>query len=536
MRPLALLLFVALLTGCRAYQPPRFTDARPVTHVADDAPIDIPSENKIIEAVYLSDIYLRRPLVDALETTRLPRARDVNSVDEVPRSSWFWPLAESQEEFIQQYELGEAPEPPLTPVRGLSATRSRGMVVMDARGKLYELHRDPISLPETTTAAAAISSRLLRRIGYRTPEVWVTSVTRQQLAGCAAMPVAVDVKKKKRKLSLEERWEQFLLSGPLPEEDRYRVVATRWPVGTDIGITGPTRARRDDPNDEISHRDRRTLRALLVMASWLDDRTIGPRNTRDAYIGPARRGHVQHFLVGFEESLGVHRLDKQRQKKKLAVGEVKGSFFENLATFGFRRERARNLHQSLASFDVEIEPENFRLELPYEPATRLRRDDGYWAAKQIARIPDGAFGWAVASAKLSDATTQLSVTLTLLERRRRVAEYWYTQATPLEVEKTTARGIRLRDEAVSFRLFSAEQTVYRVEFLDDTGRSIGKKMHVTPRGATFDILISDAACRKSRGYVVVRARSWHDNRRSPGAAEVHVACGPSSRRVIGITH
>ena len=37
--------------------------------------------------------------------------------------------------------------------------------------------------------------------------------------------------------------------------------ATRWPIGVDVGITPPLDPRDDDPNDRVSHPDRRTLRA-----------------------------------------------------------------------------------------------------------------------------------------------------------------------------------------------------------------------------------------------------------------------------------
>ncbi|MCE7894052.1 MAG: hypothetical protein DYH12_30865, partial [Sorangiineae bacterium PRO1] len=82
------LLFCFALGGC-SYQPARFRDRPPVTDARDDRPIAIPRSNAFIEAFYLSDVFLRRPVVDALDAERFPYARDVNALDEVPRSSWF---------------------------------------------------------------------------------------------------------------------------------------------------------------------------------------------------------------------------------------------------------------------------------------------------------------------------------------------------------------------------------------------------------------------------------------------------------------
>src|SRR5262245_50451050 len=70
---LALSASAILAVGC-GYRPPRFADLAPVTQVADDAPIAEPRATPFIEALYLSDVYVRTALVAALDPLRVPTA------------------------------------------------------------------------------------------------------------------------------------------------------------------------------------------------------------------------------------------------------------------------------------------------------------------------------------------------------------------------------------------------------------------------------------------------------------------------------
>lgn len=510
------LLLVGLCTvACRRYRPALYVDQPPVTRVADDRPIPVPPRTKIPEAVYISEIYLRRPIIDALDPKRTPRAGDVNSWDEVPRSSWFWPV----EDVFETYEADGPAEPPFTVVPGKNRTRKGGLRVRDARGKLYELHRDEPRLPETSTAATAIASRLLRAIGYRTPEVYVQAIRAADIGGAPRMTAA------------------FLDVGPPPERDYYRITATRWPVGIDLGETRTSRTRSDDPNDQIDHRDRRSLRALKVVAAWLDARRFGPKNTRDAYVGPAGLGHVKHFLVGFHDALGVSELAREKKKRELAVGDVEGGFGKNLVTLGLRRSQPkRQGATSLSGFDAELDAKTFELRLPYEPAERLHREDAYWAAKRIAQLPAHVIGWAVDSAMLSSPEIRLNVTLTLLARRRQLAAHWFTRVSPVELVRVEPEAIVVRDEAVQLGVLPVESVVYEIRLLDATGWSFAGTQHVTPSGAEFSMIVPKAACEIAKNYIIVRARAFQSSRRANNAAEFHVVCRGAKRRVIAVRH
>jgi hypothetical protein len=137
-------------------------------------------------------------------------------------------------------------------------------VITDARGLAYELLVDPEGREGMRTAAAAVSSRLLHALGYRTPEVHI-----------------------------------------IASHDGRRAAATRWPPGIDLGPTPIARTRPDDPNDYLPHLDRRTLRVLFHLTAWIDMRRLRPRLLRDVYVGKPGRGHVKHYVVGLDGALGA---------------------------------------------------------------------------------------------------------------------------------------------------------------------------------------------------------------------------------------
>src|SRR5262249_38994844 len=128
-RTLAIFVVVAsTVCGC-SYRPARFVDRPPVTEVKDDAPVPVPRRWSTIEPLVMAELYVWRPLGSALDTERYPDARDVNAMDEVPRSSWFSPgdahLGDARagasvgadagaDQAREAEELYDPPEPPLT--------------------------------------------------------------------------------------------------------------------------------------------------------------------------------------------------------------------------------------------------------------------------------------------------------------------------------------------------------------------------------------------------------------------------------------
>lgn len=485
------LLLTIVLAACSG-RPARYVDRPVVEVVGDDRPIPVPRVTPLVEAFHLSDVYVRRPLVDALDLRRFPYAKDVNALDEVPASSWFAPLGLESGAFRRGYARDGPPVPPLRLERG-----SKSWHVTDSRGKRYVLGGDVDGLSATSTAAAIVASRLIRAVGYRAPETW--------LLDRETLDFAPD-------------------QGPAGP----RLVATRWPVGIELGPTDMTSPRGDDPNDRVPHPDRRTLRALGVVAAWLDMRELGPQRLVDVYVGRPNRGHVQHFVTGLQDALGAGRLGKSPRKPS-AVGTARGSPLLNLVTLGLARPdddgpRAK----SLLVLSPNVSPD-FELGEPYEPIDRLLPSDGYWAAKRIARVPAALLKAAVNDASIEDPAVASHVVAALERRRRTLIEHWFARVTPCEVRSLSGRALTLGDEAPS-RDDSVRR--YRVELLGEDGRALAPLRWVPASTDEFEVTLP----KLEDDYVVVRVRAERAGVLAPRSMEVHLVHDRGTVRVVGVRH
>jgi hypothetical protein len=494
MRAAIVPIVVALVgSGC-GYRPARFADRPPVTDLGDRRPIPPPERRPFVESAYLTDVYLRRPLVIALEAKRLPYALDVNALDEVPRSSFWEPLPSEAAAFSRAYAVDG---PPVAPV----SAAGDGNRIRDARGKEYALAVDPQGQPGTRTAASAIASRLLRAIGYLTPEVWL--VPRAELGPVAPEGGAGD-------------W----------------VAAVRWPLGVEIGSTEMSGTGAGDPNDRIPHRDRRTLRALGLAAQWIELPDLGPSRVVDVYVGEAGRGHVRHFVIGLDDSFGVASFTVSAPRET-AAGVVRGGAFENLVTLGLLRPAPAKPPANPTLALLALEPDlKFSLGHPWEPGDRLTAPDRYWMARRLMQISSGLLRLAVAEAKLEPPVAEHVVTA-LESRRRKLASAWMREVTPLQPRSLQNDLLAFGDEAIAHGFAGEGETRYRVELIDDEGDAITHPFFARPRAGKLELDLPGAAL--VRNYFVVRVLAYRGGGSAPRAFEAHFATAGSAR-IVGVRH
>jgi len=521
-------LALALGTAACGYRPPRFADRAPVLTAGDNAPIPVPRRRRGFSADTITDLNLRNVIVDALEPERTPEAGDVNALDEVPRSSWFDPEPAPG----ATPAAGEGPpELPLTALAPSSVSRDdwppaaasenlittlEGTVVaaVDALGRRYVLRRDPPDHPALRTGTEVVAGRLVRALGYLSPRADILEIGAADLAGPP------------------ERVRAFLAAGPQPERGRYRVSAVRWPIGVDLGPTLALATRRDDPNDRIPHRDRRTLRALGMVAGWLRWTPLDPEHLRDVYVGPPGRGHVQHHLVGLHTALGAGLI---------GLLPADGTTLQRVLTLGLTPEPAPIPRKQRWAGVGEIGPLVTERDIDpspsFAPIDRALPGDHYWAAKRIRSLPAGTLAGAVAAARLPDATAAAHL-LTMLEARRaQIAAFAYGRVTPCEVERIAGDTLVLRDLGVEHGLWSAMDSRYRVEQLSEEGNELAPTRWITSADALIDVPLPPPS-----GYLVLRVqvvRLAGSPAPDPGGLELHLVAGRTSGaawRVRGVRH
>ena len=114
------------------------------------------------------------------------RARNVNTIDEVPDSSWFTNRILARPLSIQEAEKGPlssaGPAPgQLTVIRAKSEGAAPGFTVRDSAGVTWFVAFDPKSNPEGSSAAAVIAMRIFWALGYHQAEYHIGELSREQL-------------------------------------------------------------------------------------------------------------------------------------------------------------------------------------------------------------------------------------------------------------------------------------------------------------------------------------------------------------------
>src|SRR5262245_5551342 len=124
------------------------------------------------------------------------RALNINTLGEVPDSSWFQSRHAAKRMTIDALVLGPntgsgpSPDGPWVVIGAKTEGITPGFKIRDARGDVYHIKFDPPSNPEMATAAEVISTKFFYALGYNVPENYVTSFTREQLRIDAKTKVA----------------------------------------------------------------------------------------------------------------------------------------------------------------------------------------------------------------------------------------------------------------------------------------------------------------------------------------------------------
>ena len=513
--------------ACATPRPARFAIAPPVTRVTDDRATRVPQRDVPVQEFELAEAYLRHPMVGALDPARVSDALDINALDEVPRSSWYGP------DRSWLLNDADAPQTPLSLLTVPPESGAPGISVVDATGRRFELRRDPSDRPEMCTAAAAISRRILARLGYYTAPSWVLFLRKEDFR---VEPVEAAQREKARDLL-----EGFLGGGPPPDGDRFRVSATRWPIGKDLGPTRPFGVRRDNPNDHVAHEDRRTLRAFAAFFAWLGISQRGAGLLRDTYLGDADSGHVVHVIVDLGDALGAGAVVRPLVAMPDDSDLSHRDGWESLASFGVVLPKVVPTDRrwtSLGAFEPRLTPADFIVRLPFEPIFRALGSDVYWAAKKIADVEPAAFQDAISAGYLSDPSARARLADVLSARRVGVLAWAMSSITACEVERLdpTEGGapvtLVLRDESILRGVLPASAIRYEVRFLDDNGRSLQRPLEVEPSGALVAVPLPQTAL----DYMIAHLTSIRSGRRVRRALQIHLAREGLAWRVVGVRH
>lgn len=448
----------------------------PLWEAADRDSIPLPQERDVSEYYDFFENTFLPQLERGLSLPRYLRrwtghphqSRDVNSLDEVVNSTWYtnrhYLLPMTPGEIARGPNTGIGPDTSgvWTVTRGDKKGVTPGFWIRDPAGQIYILKFDPPGYPELSSAAEVVSTKLFYAAGYNVPENFIVSFRRDrlQVGEEARFTTEVGVRRPMTGADLEGILEQ---AGTW-QGDRYRALASKFLPGVPRGQFSYVGRRGDDPNDLIPHEDRRSLRALRVLAAWLNHVDTRTHNTMDMY--QPQGGYLVHYLIDFGSTLGSSGDRAKFGWEGYEAQWDNGLILRDLLTFGFLSrawdERKVIRYPSVGQLRWEdFEPGAWKPYYPNPAFQNLTSRDGYWGAKIVTSFGEEDIRAAVASGQLSDPAAEAYLVRALVERRDRMGRYWFRRVAPLDRFALEGDRLRFVDLAVTRGLESGEGQSYQ---------------------------------------------------------------------------
>ena len=446
--PLAAAFVVTALLPLAAQRPaPKFYDDDPLGRIEDTQDASNVQEREI-SLTYDAIINLfGRP-----GQQTVGRADSVNTIDEVPDSSWYINRAPfTPEQMERGVDDDTGPAPGTWTVRRKSEGVTPGFRIVDSRGRLYFVKLDPPGEPELGSGAEAVVARIYHALGYNTAQINIGTLRREQLVLDKESVVRLP-SGDRRAMTMSDVDEQLRRAHRNPDGS-YRAVFGSALAGRPVGGFKYEGTRSDDPNDVIPHENRRELRALRVVGAWVNHTDAKALNSLDTVVTENGRTFVRHHVRDFNATLGSAGIDKRERRDGYEYLAEIGPAKKALPSFGFYIRRWMTIDYpeipGVGRFEARrFVPEEWRPRVPNPAYVRSRPDDTFWGARKLMTITDDLVAAAVRAGKYSNPRTQQYLTEALIERRHKIARAWLTNVNPVVDPALSGNTLTFRNAAV----------------------------------------------------------------------------------------
>jgi hypothetical protein len=368
------------------------------------------------------------------------RALNVNTVDQVPDSSWF----QNRAGRLTTADIVRGPDR-LGPINldgwivsgGKGTGVQPGFRMTDPSGQLYQVEFDPPSNPELATGAEIIGTAFYHAFGYHVVEVYLAELDPERLELSAKATVFDPRIGRRRGLSRRDI-NNVLRRGAKQPNGRYRVLVSRFASGKPLGNFRYYGTRPDDPNDIVPHEHRRELRGARVFAAWLNHDDSRGVNSLDMLETANGKGWVKHYMFDFGSILGSGTVYAQRHRAgNEYIFEWKPGL-ATLATLGLytrpwmRIDYPDDTPKAIGRLEAAaFDPLKWKAEYPNPAFENMRADDAFWGAQIVASIDPAAIRAVVEKARYTDQRATEYMTEVLIQRREKVLRQWLTAITPV---------------------------------------------------------------------------------------------------------
>jgi hypothetical protein len=398
------------------------------------------------------------------------RARNINTIDEVPDSSWFTNRIGTTdltpEQVVSGPLTGRPPNPEQwTLIREKSSGVNPGFTATDANGETWFLGFDG-DWPEGDSAAVVIANKLFWALGYNQVESYITTVDPARVVispdATARRPSGA-----RTPYTRDDLAEVLERARPGPD-GTYRVTAGRQIPGKILGGFRYAGTRPDDPNDIVPHEHRRELRALRVFGAWTNLTDLKAGNTLDTVVTENGRGLVKHYLQDVGSTFGT-----ANGKHEWDIGWE--HFWDpapsrrRLYSFGFALSPWQTVpyveYPTTGRFEGDqFDPRAWRPQTPTQAYIEMRADDAFWAARRVKAFTDDQIRAAVHAGQLSDAAAEQQLGDAMIKRRDKIAAAYLPAVNPIVNPRLDGAGTLTFENAAVAAQVAEKPSQYRASW------------------------------------------------------------------------
>lgn len=441
-RHLLAAVLAATFTAAAPVSAQRFLPDDPVLRDHDDLHIALPASIELSSGydVVENSLFRSRP-----GPKSVPPARNVNTLGDVPDSSWWTnrigvrPM--SLEELARGPNQGEGPDVrgAWTVISGKSSGITPGFTIRDSRDDMYFVKVDPARYFGLSTGADVVGSKLFHAFGYFVPESWIVYVGKEQLRVGEEARIRV-LGRKPRKMVQQDLDSMLADAARLPD-GRIRFVASKAVPGKVVGPHKYFGTRPDDPNDVIPHEDRRDLRGYRIFSAWLNHDDSRSLNSLDSYVTEGGREYLRHYLQDFSSILGSgsdwrRAVAPQNPRAGNEYILALSPMLATIATLGIWERpwhHARyKVYPQVGAIEADFfEPEDWKPEFPNAAFDRMLPGDAFWAGRIVSKFDDAAIRRIVKEGDYRSPEAEEHLARMIIRRRDKVLAHCFRLVNPL---------------------------------------------------------------------------------------------------------
>jgi hypothetical protein len=411
-----------------------------------DDPVKAVADSQDASKVEERDINLTYDTLENLfawpgDSTPNVRALNLNTIDEVPDSSWFTnrlgTRAMSVEEVVKGPDTGTGPAPGAwTVIAAKSDGITPGFTIRDTAGQVWFIKVDPPGYRGMSTGTEVVVTKLFWALGYHLPEVHLTALRPDELQ--IDPSARVTPPSGRRRPFRQSDIRRMLRRAHRDEDGSYRVIASKGLPGRPVGGFRFYGTRSDDPNDVVPHEHRRELRGYGTFAAWVNHVDSKSINTLDTVVEHEGRQIVRHHLLDFGStvgSAGVYPREAFEGWEYLVEGK---KTLAGMPTFGFYIKDWRTIPiyraRSVGAFPIDHEewdPERWKPRYANSAFRSARFDDKFWAARRLQGFTDEMLTAVTRTGQFNDPQAEAMLAKFFIDRRNAIVRRYLPAVNPV---------------------------------------------------------------------------------------------------------